>query len=345
MGKDGLLQLLNFSTLRFEASMTFAGNLGLAAAALMLEEIVGYPPLLLRTLGHPVAWIGALIGTTERMLNRPSTSPIAQKLLGVVGLFVWLMIAFASGVLLTWACRGVLGWVILIALATSLLAQRALYEHVCAVAEALERNGIVAGRLAVSRIVGRETNSLDEAGVARAAIESLAENFSDGVLAPAFWLAVGGLTGVILYKAVNTADSMIGHRTPRFVNFGWASARFDDLVNLLPARLAALLIVSAAAFSGVEQSSAALRAAWRDARAHLSPNAGWPEAAMAGALGLKLGGPRVYEERTVAGAFMGDGRKTATSEDIYRALKLFRRAASIQILGYAVLALIFIWRD
>ena len=325
--------------------MTFAASLDLAAAALGLEAIVGYPLFLLRMLGHPVAWIGAMIGATERLLNRPDSPRRTQKLLGLISLSYWLMSAGVCGVLISWACRGtILGWMILVVLATSLLAQRALYDHVRAVAEALEHSGLMAGREAVSRIVGRETKSLDEAGVARAAIESLAENFSDGVVAPAFWLAVGGLTGAILYKTINTADSMIGHRTPRFVNFGWASARLDDLANLLPARLAAFLIISAAAFDGIGSSSAAIKAAWRDAPEHFSPNAGWPEAAMAGALGLKLGGPRIYEESAVSGAFMGDGRKTATAEDIYRALKLFLRAASIQIFIYAVLALIFISR-
>jgi adenosylcobinamide-phosphate synthase len=208
----------------------------------------------------------------------------------------------------------------------------------------LEREGLEPARAAVSRIVGRNAADLDEAGIARAAIESLAENFSDGAVAPAFWLALGGLTGAMLYKTINTADSMVGHRTPRFVNFGWASARLDDFVNLPAARLAALLFAAAAALGGFAPAREVWYAARRDAPKHLSPNAGWPEAAMAGALGLRLGGPRVYGENNVDGAFMGDGGRDANAKDIHRALSLFRRAAAIQICCYAALALIFIWR-
>ena len=324
--------------------MTIANGFGLAAAALAIEAAFGYPAFLLRAIGHPVMWIGALIDATETWLNRPTWAPGLQKLAGAASLIFWLLCVGACGGLVAWVCgRLVFGMTIPALVASSLLAQRALHDHVKAVAEALERDGLAAGRKAVGQIVGRDTAVLDEAGVARAAIESLAENFSDGVIAPAFWLAVGGFVGGLLYKTINTADSMVGHRSPRFANFGWASARLDDLVNLPASRLATLLLALAAAFDGLAPARDACEAAWRDAPKHLSPNAGWPEAAMAGALGLKLGGPRLYGESSVEGAFMGDGRAAATAQDIRRALKLFRRAAILQIVAYAVLALI-IWR-
>jgi adenosylcobinamide-phosphate synthase len=228
-----------------------------------------------------------------------------------------------------------LGFFVLVAIATTLSAQKSLSDHVEAVARGLD-DGLVAGRDAVSRIVGRDPESLDRPGVARAAIESLAENFSDGVVAPAFWLAVGGLAGGVAYKAANTADSMIGHRTPRHEAFGWAAARFDDLVNLPASRLTALLLVGAAALVPGADAGAAWRAVWRDAGKHRSPNAGWPEAAMAGALGLALAGPRIYGGVKVDDAFMGDGgRRDATAADIRRALRLFWVA---DVLLMAVLA-------
>jgi adenosylcobinamide-phosphate synthase len=214
---------------------------------------------------------------------------------------------------------------LLVFVASSLIAQKSLHDHVRAVADGLEREGLAGGRQAVSKIVGRNPDRLDEAGVARAAIESLAENFADGIVAPAFWIAIGGLPVGALYKAVNTADSMIGHRTPRYAAFGWAAARLDDLVNLPASRLAALFLVMAVPAVGGSPGGAA-RAVWRDASRHRSPNAGWPEAAMAGALGLQLAGPRIYGEELVDDAFMGDGTRETTVADIRRALRLFRAA-------------------
>jgi adenosylcobinamide-phosphate synthase len=204
---------------------------------------------------------------------------------------------------------------------------------------ALETDGLAGGRAAVSRIVGRNPERLDEAGVVRAAIESLAENFSDGVVAPAFWGALLGLPGMAAYKAVNTADSMIGHRTPRHQAFGWASARFDDVVNLPASRLAALFILMAARLTGADWR-AGLRAVRRDSGHHRSPNAGWPEAAMAGALGLRLAGPRVYGATLVQDGWMGDGRAEATVADLRRALAMFRMACGVQMAMVAALALI-----
>ena len=232
-----------------------------------------------------------------------------------------------------------LGFFVVILLATTLLAQKSLADHVEAVARGLDQ-GLPEGRKAVSMIVGRDPEKLDRAGVARAAIESLAENFSDGVVAPAFWMAVGGLAGGAAYKAVNTADSMIGHRTPKHEAFGWASARFDDLVNLPASRLTALLIVVAAAILPGMDAAGAWRAVWRDAKKHRSPNAGWPEAAMAGALGLALAGPRSYGGVMGDDAFMGDGgRRGATAADIRRALRLFWMADVLLMAGLGVVGL------
>jgi adenosylcobinamide-phosphate synthase len=225
------------------------------------------------------------------------------------------------------------------AAASTLLAQRSLDAHVRAVADALEQNGIEAGRRAASMIVGRDTHNLDEAGVSRAAIESLAENFSDGVVAPLFWLLVTGLPGSLIYKAINTADSMIGHRSDRYLDFGWASARTDDLVNLPASRLAALwLVLASLALPGLS-SRCAIKTIWRDAKRHRSPNAGWPESAMAGALGLRLGGPRAYEGAMSDQLWIGDGREQANIQDIRRALIQYRTACAIQFAGVAGTAL------
>jgi adenosylcobinamide-phosphate synthase len=321
--------------------MSVAANLSLVCAALAIEAAFGYPPALYRWIGHPVTWIGALIAATDAEINRASDPPWLARLKGALSLAVWLALTATATGLLTWVC-GVspLLFIALVLITASLPAQRSLYEHVAAVAEALETQGLEAGRKAVSLIVGRKTDALDEEGVARAAIESLAENFSDGVVAPAFWIALGGLTGGALYKAINTADSMIGHRTKRHEFFGWASARLDDLVNLPASRLAAVFLLLAALCGGVAPARAARRAIGRDAPHHRSPNAGWPEAAMAGALGLKLAGPRLYAEGMVQDAFMGDGRREASAKDIRRALQLMRRACVIQFALLACLALL-----
>ncbi len=297
-----------------------------ALAALLVEAAIGYPAFLYRAIGHPVTWMGALLATLESRFNR-ATLPVGRgRLLGVLTLSVLLGVTGAAAVTLDWGFSfGLIGTGLLVLAATSLLAQRSLHDHVRSVADALDKDGLAAGRRAVSMIVGRNPDRLDEAGVARAALESLAENFSDGIVAPAFWLAVAGLPGAVLYKATNTADSMIGHRTPRYAAFGWAAARLDDMINLPASRLAAIFLVVGAAVIGASPAGA-LRAVWRDASHHRSPNAGWPEAAMAGALGLKLAGPRVYGDETVDDAFMGDGRRDATAADIHRALRLFRAA-------------------
>jgi adenosylcobinamide-phosphate synthase len=306
-------------------------TLPLLLAALMIEAGLGYPQGLYARIGHPVTWLGALIGRLDETLNRETASFAIRRAAGVVALVVLLAATLAASLALTWLFRafGMLGLLPLALLASSLLAQRSLHEHVARVAEGLEQGGVTEGRKAVAMIVGRNPETLDEAGVARAAIESLAENFSDGVVAPAFWLGVAGLPGIALYKATNTADSMIGHKTSRHLAFGWAAARLDDLLNLPASRLSALLLVSAAALDREADASGAWRAVRRDAARHRSPNAGWPEAAMAGALGLKLAGPRIYGETRVEDGWMGDGRAEARAGDIRRALRLYRRSCGL----------------
>ena len=313
------------------------------ALALVVEAGAGYPRRVVRAIGHPVIWAGALIAFLDRWLNRPDWSAGARRRAGLIALALLLGASIASAALAQAAASALpFGTVVTAVLASTLLAQRSLYEHVARVAAALEAGGLAAGRVAVSHIVGRDPEALDEHGVCRAAIESLAENFSDGVVAPAFWLAAAGLPGAAAYKAVNTADSMVGHRTPRHEAFGWAAARLDDLVNLPASRLSALLLVAAAALLPGADAGAAWRAVRRDARRHRSPNAGWPEAAMAGALGLALAGPRRYGGRVVEDAWMGQGREAATPDDIFRALALYRRACLLLWLLVAALTLLFL---
>ena len=219
--------------------MSLSASLPLLLAALLIEAAIGYPARLFAWIGHPVTWIGALIGWLDRRLNRESMSFAMRRMAGVVALLILLGLALVASVALVALCRLAepLALLPLALLASSLLAQRSLYEHVARVAEGLGQGGLAGGRKAVAMIVGRDPESLDEAGVARAAIESLSENFSDGIVAPAFWLGLGGLPGGALYKAINTADSMIGHKSPRHLAFGWAAARLDDLVNLPASRL------------------------------------------------------------------------------------------------------------
>jgi adenosylcobinamide-phosphate synthase len=286
--------------------------------------------------------MGRLIAWLDRALNRETATPQARRAAGVVAVLILLAIVGVLAFLVQSALLRLPFGILAAALvASTLVAQRSLHRHVADVAAALEIGGIAAGREAVAHIVGRDTDKLDAAGVARAAIESLAENFSDAIVAPVFWMAIGGLPGAALYKTINTADSMIGHRTPRHEAFGWAAARLDDLINLPASRLSAFLLVAAAAISG-NRAGTAWRAVRRDAGKHRSPNAGYPEAAMAGALGLSLAGPRVYGGAPVEDAFMGEGRREAEAADIRRALALYRTADAILIVLLGILALALI---
>lgn len=324
-----------------DPAMTLAINLYLLFAALAIEAAAGYPRPVYAAIRHPVVWIGALIGRLEAMLNRPEMTAEARRFNGVVTLIAILAAAVVPALLLQMVLFALLpslfALLLTAAVASSLLAQRSLWSHVEAVAEGLETGGLDTGRMAVSQIVGRDPAALDEAGVCRAAIESLAENFSDAVVAPAVWCALLGLPGIAAYKAVNTADSMIGHRTERYRDFGRAAARLDDLVNLPASRLAAGWIILAALIRDADPAGA-LRAVQRDARHHRSPNAGWPEAAMAGALGIRLAGPRVYGGIRVDDGWMGDGRAGLTAADIRRALNLYRAACIAQAVFVLALA-------
>jgi adenosylcobinamide-phosphate synthase len=309
--------------------------------ALLIEAIFGYPDWLVRTIGHPVTWMGRLISILDRALNRQTMSTNERRAAGVLAVLVIVCVAAIVAYALECSLLPLPFGVVLAAVAGStLIAQRSLYDHVHRVASALAENDVAAARAAVSHIVGRDPEALDKAGIARAAIESLAENFSDGVVAPAFWLAAAGLAGGAVYKAINTADSMIGHRTPRHGAFGLAAARLDDLVNLPASRLSGLLLVAAAAVTSGASPAGAWRALRRDAPSHRSPNAGYPEAAMAGALGLALAGPRVYGGIEVADALMGDGRREAMPADIRAALSLYVCADAILIALAAAPALI-----
>jgi adenosylcobinamide-phosphate synthase len=314
-----------------------------AFLALITEAVLGYPPALLRTISHPVTWVGALIDTIERRLNRPSASARVRRSAGLAALVIIVALTAA----LAFAAERMLfllpfGTVAVGLLASTLLAQRSLHDHVARVACALDEEGLEGARAAVAHIVGRDPDVLDEAGVARAAIESLAENFSDGVVAPVLWTALGGLAAGVAYKVINTADSMLGHRTERLAAFGWAAARLDDLVNLPASRLTALLLIAAAGLTPSASAAASFRAVRRDAHRHRSPNAGYPEAAMAGALGLALAGPRIYAGTRIDDAFMGDGRRDATAADIRAALALYRRADALLIAVLGVVAVVLI---
>jgi adenosylcobinamide-phosphate synthase len=314
-------------------------SVALALIAMLIELCLGYPERVLRLIGHPVTWIGRLVDALDHLLNRESPSPLAGRAAGVVAVLILVAVVGAVAFVVERALlRLPFGLLATGLLASALLAQRSLHRHVANVAVALEQGGVSAGRAAVAHIVGRDTEALDQAGIARAAIESLAENFSDGIVAPVLWMVIAGLPGAALYKAINTADSMIGHRTPRHAAFGWAAARLDDLVNLPASRLSALLLIAAAALHKHVSASAAWRAVRRDAARHNSPNAGYPEAAMAGALGLALAGPRLYGGMRVDDPMMGDGRRDADAADIRRALALYRTADAILIALLAVAA-------
>jgi adenosylcobinamide-phosphate synthase len=295
------------------------------ALALVLDALMGEPRWLWSRIPHPAVLMGRLIEAADQHLNKaPYRRPKGMLvLLALVG----------GGILLGRLLEDVLPWPAEVLVAAILLAQRSLAEHVAAVATAL-RQGLPQGRTAVSMIVGRDVSALDDEGVARAAIESAAENLSDGVVAPAFWLLVGGLPGLLVYKLINTADSTIGYRTPRHELFGWAAARADDLLNLIPARLTAILIAL------VGGGRRAWHVARRDARLHRSPNAGWPEAAMAASLGVKLAGPRVYHGRRSNDPFVhAEGARRADSSAIALAVTLLWRVWGVLTVGAFLLSI------
>lgn len=296
-------------------------------AALVLDRLVGDPPWLWKRVPHPVVVFGAAIGFFDRWLNRPSFGQGGRRLGGVVTIVLLLLASLVAGALLHrffWHF-GLVGAVLEIIVAAVFLAQKSLSDHVLAVAVGLRIDGLAGGRRAVALIVGRDPEALDESGICRGAIESLSENFADGVVAPAFWYAVLGLPGILAYKMLNTADSMIGHRNERYADFGWASARLDDLANWPAARLSSLLVAAGACWKiGSDSSRRAIIVTLRDHGLHRSPNAGWPEAAMAGALDIQLAGPRSYGGQTVSESRLnGAGREALSAADIEQAVVVF----------------------
>jgi adenosylcobinamide-phosphate synthase len=303
------------------------------AVALAIDAVLGWPEQLFRSIGHPVTWLGRLIDAVDGTCNRSSHPPALRRAAGVIATLT--VIALPTS--LAWAVQAQLttGWsriVIAGILAWPLVALRSLHEHLAVVAHPLRSDDTDGARLAVSRIVGRDPSSLDEAGIARASIESLAENTSDGVIAPVFWGAIFGLPGIVGYKTINTLDSMIGHRTTRHEAFGWSAARIDDLANFIPARLTGFLFAILSAHPANSMSCM-----MRDARRHRSINAGWPEAAMAGALGVRLSGPRAYDGKLVNEPWLNGDARDPLAVDIGRGLKLYRRA---MLLTAAVLVLL-----
>lgn len=314
-------------------------NLVIALTALLIERLIGYPDWLYRRVRHPVVWIGWLISLSDRILNRDTLTFETRRLNGAFALLVLLLATLLVAGLLSGALRALPGCLLLeAALATSLIAQKSLGSHVRAVADGL-KDGLEAGRHAVAQIVGRDPAALDESEIVKAAVESLAENTADGVIAPLFYLALFGLPGAVLYKAINTADSMIGHKSDKYLAFGFAAAKLDDVVNYPTSRLTGGLFALTACLSAKWSGKAAVEAMLRDARHHVSPNAGWPESALAGALGLRLGGPRSYANRRVDLATMGRGRAELTGADITTALALYGRSLSLTALILALVSL------
>ena len=293
--------------------------------AMLIEAVFGWPNALYDRMGHPVTWIGALIDRCDTRFNRAAEPDWLRRSFGVAVMLGICLLVWVTMVLVTWSLPG--GWLGLLltgVIGWPLVATRSLYDHVRAVALPLARGDLPRAREAVAMIVGRDPERLNSAGVARAALESLAESTSDGVVAPLFWGVILGLPGIAVYKAINTMDSMIGHLSLRHAAFGWAAARVDDLVNLVPARLTGLLF---AAVSGHWAASVACMR--RDAPKHRSPNAGWPEAAMAGALGVRLSGPRVYDGQMSAEAWVNEAGADPTALDLGRGLDLYIKAMAV----------------
>ncbi len=312
-----------------------------AALALLIERLFGYPKPLYEKIGHPVEWFGIILKKLEVLLYDPETEPLQARLRGVAALLALLLIVAIPAVIATSILSAFkFGWIIEALLATALIAQHSLYEHVNAVGKGLETS-LSEGRKAVAKIVGRDPAALDESGVVKGALESLAENASDGIVAPVLWYALLGLPGIVAYKAINTADSMIGHKSERYIYFGWAAARLDDLINLPASRLTGFLFAAAAAWNDKDRGKIALQAMWRDAPKHQSPNAGWPESALAASLGVKFGGPRSYDGSRVNLPWMGEGREALNRDDIRKGLRLYGTAMTFLLCLAAACALLF----
>lgn len=319
----------------------FASDLSLPVVlvALIIDAIAGDPMWIYTRIPHPVAVVGSVIGKVDGRVNR-GDGALGSFLAGLLVTVFLTGAVIALGVLLhAWLSTYRYGWIVEAVVVSTLIAGRGLYDAVARVARGLEI-GIEPAREAVAHLVGRDPKSLDEAGVARAAIESAAENFSDGVVAPVFWFVLLGLPGIFACKCINTLDSMLGHRDTRYEYFGKAAARVDDALNWLPARLSALLFALAALFVPGASARGALRCAWRDAPRHRSMNAGWPEAAVAGAMGFALAGPRRYQGQSVDDAWMGDGREALSAADVHGTLRLYVTAGALLLAALAAAAVL-----
>ncbi len=309
--------------------------------AMTTEAYVGEAQFIFRFVRHPVVIIGNLIGALDRKLNREKRSQMDRAVRGFMTVMIVVTLCGAVGYAVAWLSRNhPWGWIIEFLLVVTLVAQRALYNAVRRVGTSLRGDNLEESRDAVSHVVGRDPAQLDSYGVARAAIESLAENFSDGVVAPVFWYVLFGFPGLLVYKAINTMDSMIGYKTPQYHAFGFSAARIDDIVNIIPARLSGLFITFAAVFVPTANPLKAAKVMLRDASKHRSLNAGWPEGAMAGALNLTLAGPRRYPGRVVNDPWIGDGTAKATHRDIRRALYLYAIACLINAAWVTAILLI-----
>jgi adenosylcobinamide-phosphate synthase len=309
-----------------------------ATLATLIERFTGYPPALFKTFGHPVQWIGSLVAWLDTKLNTKPDDELEGLLRGAAALsLLVLATALPAYMLQDVLARLPGGWILNALVATVFIAQKSMRDHVQDVVRSLS-SSLTEARVSVARIVGRDTRDLDESGVSKAALESLAENTADGIVAPVLWYALLGLPGIVAYKAINTADSMIGHKSERYQFFGFAAARLDDLVNLPASRFTALLFAAAALSKSQEAGKRAITSAWRDAGKHRSPNAGWPEAAMAGALDLKFGGPRNYDDGPVDLPWMGDGREHMSQADITAGMDIYDRTIWIMFTLLAVLA-------
>ncbi|MEJ2408159.1 MAG: adenosylcobinamide-phosphate synthase CbiB [Novosphingobium sp.] len=307
-----------------------------ALCALVLDSALGWPDWLYRRIGHPVGTFARIIATCETRWNRPIHAACRRRRSGVATMALLILVSGGTAFAVEHMIRALAGpwaWIPLAFMAWPALAQRSLYDHYIPVAKALGSNDLPAARKAVGMIVGRDTAALDRPGVARAAIESLAESFCDGVIAPLFWLLVLGLPGIWLYKAVNTADSLIGHPEEPLRDYGWAAARIDDAANFIPARLSGILICLAGMGSGRN----GWRILWRDHGRHASPNAGWPEAAMAGTLGIRLAGPVRYDGILSEKPWIGDGRKVDFCA-VEQARKIYLRACLLAWIATGVVA-------
>ena len=312
-------------------------SLPILISALIVDWVIGDPDCIWKRISHPVVLFGKLIETADRRLNCTSYSKGRRRLFGILLIFLLVAIAVLIGLIVTAVFSGsVYGHLAIIIIASIFISQKSMYKHVHTVLSALQSKNISEGRIAVSKIVGRDTSQLEETELVRASIESLSENFSDGVVAPAFWFLIFGLPGLIAYKIINTADSMIGHKNEKYCDFGWASARLDDLVNFVPSRISGLLVsICAPVVGGSFRKS--IQTQISDAKLHNSPNAGWPESAMAGVLDVALAGPRVYHTHKVEGQWINvNGRKELNVRDLSNSIRIFVAATIAQILFLSV---------